>query len=151
MKRFSKTLSTFFGVGYIPPAPGTATSAIIVLLYKLCLHKLSWPLYLFMVIILFFLGVFASSIYSSELKVKDPRIITVDEAVGQLLVLFRMGEAWLLLLASFLLFRLFDIIKIYPIKKVESLPKGWGIMLDDIVAAIYAGIIIHLYLLIQKH
>jgi phosphatidylglycerophosphatase A len=151
MKFLSKTVATFFGVGYVPPAPGTATSAIIVLLYKLCLYKLSWPLYLLMIFVLFFIGVFTSTKYSSELNDKDPRRITIDEAVGQLLVLFQMGEAWLLLLASFLLFRLFDVIKIYPIKKVEDLPKGWGIMLDDIVAAVYAGIIIHLYLLIQGH
>ena len=149
MKFLSKTVATFLGVGYVPLAPGTATSAIIVLLYKLCLHKLSWPLYLLIVFVLFFLGIFASTIYSLELNDKDPRIITIDEAVGQLLVLFRMGEGWLLLLASFLVFRLFDIIKVYPIKKFEDLPKGWGIMLDDIVAAVYAGIIIHLYLLIR--
>jgi phosphatidylglycerophosphatase A len=149
MKFLSKTVATFFGVGYVPPAPGTATSAIIVLLYKLCLHKLNWPLYLLMVFVLFFIGVFTSTKYSSELNDKDPRIITIDEAVGQLIVLFRMGEGWLLLLACFLLFRLFDIIKIYPIKKVEAFPRGWGIMLDDVVAAVYSGIIINLYLLIR--
>jgi len=149
MKFLSKTISTFLGVGYVPLAPGTATSAIAVLLYKLCLHKLSWTLYLLTVFVLFFIGVFASSKYSSELNDKDPRRITIDEAVGQLLVLFRMEENWLLLLASFLLFRFFDVIKIYPIKKIEALPQGWGIMLDDIVAALYAGIIIHLYLLIR--
>jgi len=149
MKFLSKTIATFFGVGYFPLAPGTVTSAIIVLLYKLYLHKLSWPLYLLILFLLFFLGIFTSASYSSELNDKDPRKITMDEAVGQLLVLFRMGKAWPLLLAGFLLFRFFDVIKIYPIKKVEALPKGWGIMMDDILAAIYAGIVIHLYLLIR--
>lgn len=149
MKFLCRAVATFLGVGYVPLAPGTAASAISVLLYKLCLHKLSWPLYLLIVFVLFLLGTFASANYSSELNDKDPKKITIDEAVGQLLVLFRMGEAWLLLLASFLLFRFFDIIKIYPMKKVEDLPKGWGIMLDDVVAAVYAGIIIHLYLLIR--
>ena len=149
MKFLSKTIATFFGVGYFPLAPGTVTSAIIVLLYKLYLHKLSWPLYLLILFLLFFLGIFTSASYSSELNDKDPRKITMDEAVGQLLVLFRMEKTWPLLLAGFLLFRFFDVIKIYPIKKVEALPKGWGIMMDDILAAIYAGIVIHLYLLIR--
>ncbi len=151
MKFLSKTIATFFGVGYFPLAPGTVTSAIIVLLYKLYLHKLSWPLYLLILFLLFFLGIFTSASYSSELNDKDPRKITMDEAVGQLLVLFRMEKTWPLLLAGFLLFRFFDVIKIYPIKKVEALPKGWGIMMDDILAAVYTGITIHLYLLTQRH
>jgi len=151
MKFLSKTIATFFGVGYFPLAPGTVTSAIIVLLYKLYLHKLSWPLYLLILFLLFFLGIFTSASYSSELNDKDPRKITMDEAVGQLLVLFRMEKTWPLLLAGFLLFRFFDVIKIYPIKKFEAQPKGWGIMMDDILAAVYTGITIHLYLLTQRN
>ncbi|MCK4759091.1 MAG: phosphatidylglycerophosphatase A, partial [Candidatus Aminicenantes bacterium] len=57
--------------------------------------------------------------------------------------------AWFPILSGFLLFRIFDIVKPYPIKKVETLPSGWGIMMDDIVAAIYAGVIINLYLIIK--
>jgi len=149
MKFISKTVATFFGVGYLPLAPGTWASMIIVVLYKLCLHKLSWSLYLLILFFFFLAGTFASTSYSSELNDKDPRKIVVDEAVGQMLVLFRMKEGWLLLLASFLIFRFFDVVKIYPIKKAEALPQGWGIMMDDIVAAVYAGIIVHLYLLIR--
>lgn len=70
----------------------------------------------------------------------------IDEAMGQALALFLLGEAWLLLILSFLLFRLFDITKPYPIKKIENLPKGWGIMLDDVAAAVYAGVVVRLYL-----
>ncbi len=72
----------------------------------------------------------------------------IDEALGQALTLFLLGEAWLPLILSFLLFRLFDIIKPYPIKKIETLPKGWGIMLDDVAAAVYAGVVVRLYLFI---
>ena len=73
----------------------------------------------------------------------------VDEACGQLLVLFSVPESWSVLLISFFLFRIFDIIKPFPIKKVENLPSGWGIMADDIMAAIYAGIFLHLYLILK--
>jgi len=153
MKSLSKIIATFFGVGYFPVAPGTLTSLIVVLLYKFYLHRLSWPIYLLLLFLVFLVGIFTSTKYSSELKKQDPRKIVIDEAFGQLLVLFRIGESWgtgwLPLLACFLLFRIFDIIKPYPIKKVETLPEGWGIVMDDLVAAVYAGIIIHLYLLVK--
>jgi phosphatidylglycerophosphatase A len=153
MKSLSKIIATFFGAGYCPVAPGTLTSLIVVLLYKYYLHKLSWPLYLLLLFLLLAIGVYTSTKYSAELKKQDPRRIVIDEAFGQLLVLFRIGESWgtgwLPLFVCFLLFRIFDIIKPYPIKKVESLPRGWGIVMDDLVAAVYAGIIIHLYLLLR--
>jgi phosphatidylglycerophosphatase A len=153
MKSLSKIIATFFGVGYFPVAPGTLTSLIVVLLYKFYLHSLSWPFYLLLLFFLFSVGVFTSTKYSLEIKKNDPRRIVIDEAFGQLLVLFQIGESWgtgwLPLLSCFLLFRIFDIIKPFPIKKVETLPKGWGIVMDDLVAAVYAGVIINLYLLLK--
>lgn len=153
MKSLSKIIATFFGVGYFPVAPGTLTSLIVVLLYKFYLHSLSWPLYLLLLFLLFSVGIFTSTKYSLEIKKHDPRRIVIDEAFGQLLVLFQIGESWgtgwLPLLSCFLLFRIFDIIKPFPIKKVETLPEGWGIVMDDLVAAVYAGVIINLYLLLK--
>lgn len=149
MKLLSKIISSFFGAGYFPVAPGTLTSLVVILAYKFYLFRLSWSLYLLILFLLFFIGVYASTKVESESRKKDPRKIVIDEACGQLLVLFRMGDAWFPILSGFLLFRIFDIIKPYPIKKVETLPSGWGIMMDDIVAAIYAGVIINLYLIIK--
>ncbi len=149
MKLLSKVISTFFGVGYFPVAPGTITSLVVILAYKFYLYQLSWPLYLLIIFFLFVVGVYTSTKFSAESNKKDPRKIVIDEACGQLLVLFRMSEAWFPVLASFILFRVFDIVKPYPIKKVEALPAGWGIMMDDVVAAIYAGVIINLYLLLK--
>ncbi len=153
MKSLSKIIATFFGVGYFPVAPGTLTSLIVVLLYKFYLHRLSWPFYLLLLFLLFLVAIFTSTKYSLEIKKHDPRRIVIDEAFGQLLVLFQIGESWgtgwLPLLSCFLLFRIFDIIKPFPIKKVETLPEGWGIVMDDLVAAVYAGVIINLYLLLK--
>jgi len=73
----------------------------------------------------------------------------IDEAVGQFLVLFQMSEDWFPLLLSFFLFRLFDVVKPFPIKKIENFPSGWGIMMDDILAAIYAGVIVNIYLILR--
>lgn len=149
MKLLSKIISSFFGAGYFPVAPGTLTSFVVILVYKFYLFRLSWSLHLLILFLLFFIGIYASTKVESESRKKDPRKIVIDEACGQLLVLFRMGDAWFPILSGFLLFRIFDIIKPYPIKKVETLPSGWGIMMDDIVAAIYAGVIINLYLIIK--
>ncbi|UCE22080.1 MAG: phosphatidylglycerophosphatase A [Candidatus Aminicenantes bacterium] len=149
MKSLSKVISTFFGLGYFPIAPGTITSLVVILAYKFYLYQLNWPLYLLILFLLFFVGVYTSTKFSARSKKKDPRKIVIDEACGQLLVLFRMPEAWFPVLASFVLFRLFDIVKPFPIKKVEELPTGWGIMMDDLVAAIYAGVIVNLYLLLK--
>jgi phosphatidylglycerophosphatase A len=149
MKSLSKIISTFFGVGYFPVAPGTLTSLLVVLAYKFYLYKLSWPLYFSIIFLLFLIGVYTSSKFASDLSKKDPRKIVIDEACGQLLVLFRMSDAWFPVLSCFILFRVFDIAKPYPIKKVETLPSGWGIMMDDLVAAIYAGVIVNLYLLLK--
>jgi phosphatidylglycerophosphatase A len=146
MNLLSKIISTFFGVGYFPLAPGTLTSLIVVLLYKFYLHTWSWPFYLMLLFFLFIIGTITSTQYSSDLKNKDPRNIVIDEAMGQALLLFHLGGAWFPLILSFLLFRLFDIVKPYPIKKIENFPKGWGIMMDDIAAAVYAGVLIRLYL-----
>ena len=149
MKTGSKILATFFGIGFFPLAPGTLTSLVVVILYKLFLSNLSWPVYLLIFLCLFFIGVFVATEYSSELGEKDPRKIVIDEACGQLLVLFQLSTSWFLLLLGFFLFRLFDIIKPYPIRKIENLKKGWGIMTDDVVAALYAIIIIRLYLIFR--
>jgi phosphatidylglycerophosphatase A len=149
MKAVHMILATFFGVGFFPLAPGTATSFLVVIFYKFFLHSLPWPLYLLLFVVLFFVGVIVSTEYSSELGKKDPRRIVVDEACGQLIVLFQMPTSSFILLACFFLFRFFDIIKPYPIRKIEKLEKGWGIMMDDIIAAIYTALIIHVYLLIK--
>jgi len=149
MRSLSKIFATFFGIGYFPLAPGTLTSLIIVILYKTFLFKLNWPYYLLLLISIFFIGVYTSSKYCTELKKEDPRSIVIDEVLGQLIVMFRLPSNWIVLLAGFFLFRFFDILKPFFIKKTEKFPKGWGIMIDDIVAAAYAGIIINLYLLLK--
>jgi phosphatidylglycerophosphatase A len=150
MKLVWKIIATFLGVGFaFPLAPGTAASAIIVLLYKLVLFKMAWIPYAAVVIAVFLIGVVASGRLSAELKVEDPRCVVIDEACGQLTALFLCPASWGLLVAAFVLFRLFDIIKPYPIRKLENLPAGWGIMADDLAGGIFGGILIHAYLLLR--
>ena len=151
MKFLSKIIATFFTVGYFPIAPGTLTSLIVVLLYKFYLHKLSWPLYLLLLFLLFDLGLLDDGTNFGLLALAVQVALRTGPLLllARLVFLFQMKQEWFPLLSCFLLFRIFDIIKPYPIRKVETLPEGWGIMMDDLVAAVYAGIIINLYLLLK--
>lgn len=147
MKAASKILATFFGVGLFPVAPGTLASAAAVLIYKLALHGLAWPLYLLLLAALFFAGAAASAAHAAELGQPDPGRIVVDEVCGQLLALALLPATWISLAISFVLFRFFDIIKPGPIRKLEKLPGGWGIMADDLAAGLAAAVLARLALI----
>jgi len=144
LKFAGRILATFFGVGFFPKAPGTAASAAACLLYILVLHRLAWPFYLLFLVILFFLGRFASGAYALELGQPDPQRVVVDEIVGQWLALFLIAPRAWPVLAAFLSFRFFDIIKPGPIRRLERLPGGWGIMADDAGAGLAAAAFGHL-------
>lgn len=147
MKFLSRVIATFFGIGYLPLAPGTVASFVVILVYKYYLYSWTWPIYLAMILLVFIFGALTSSIHAETTKKEDPRSIVIDEVLGQLIVLFRMPPTWPLLIASFVLFRMLDILKPFLIKKSENFPRGWGIMMDDVVSGVCAGIGINLYLL----
>jgi phosphatidylglycerophosphatase A len=145
MKSTAKIFSTFFGIGFIPIAPGTVASFIVVLLYKFFLYKLNWPVFLISFCVLFIAGVMTATMYSAAVKKEDPSSIVIDEVAGQFLALFLLAPNWSLLLINFFLFRFFDVFKPLLIKRAEKYPRGWGIMMDDIVSGIYAGIMTNLF------
>jgi phosphatidylglycerophosphatase A len=144
-----RVIASFFGLGFFPVAPGTLASLAVVLLYKWLLHPLPLPYLLVLLFLLLVLGVPAAGAYSSELKKTDPRRVVVDEAVGQFLVLVSVSPDWSLLIIGFLLFRFFDIVKPFPIRKLEGLPGGWGIMADDIAAALLAKLLLHIFIYLK--
>jgi len=150
VKFLAKILATCGGIGYFPLAPGTVASFGMILLYKYWLFQWNWPVYLGMAVPFYALGVLSSSVYSTQIKREDPGTVVIDEALGQYLALFTLSPTWTLLLMSFVLFRFFDILKPLFIKKAEKFHSGWGIMLDDIVAGVYASILVNLYLLIRS-
>ena len=147
MNTLSMIFSTFFGTGFFPIAPGTAASFLTVLLFKLGLYKLFWPFQALIIVALFISGGAASTRYARLLNRKDPGRIVIDETCGQLIALFLVTPGWKELLLAFFLFRIFDIIKPYPIKKLEGLPLGWGIMADDVGAGLAAAGFLRLILL----
>jgi phosphatidylglycerophosphatase A len=146
MKTVARIVATFFGVGFFPLIPGTAASAVAVLAYKLVLHDLAWPIYLSLAAGLFFAGVAAAKVYAAELGRPDPGRIVVDEFCGQLITSAFLPGTWIAAGVAFALFRIFDIIKPWPIRKLEKLPGGWGIMADDIAAGLAAAAIARLIL-----
>ena len=81
---------------------------------------------------------------------KDPGLVVIDEFVGQWLALFCLPRAIAIYIIGFALFRLFDIWKPFPVNRIQSLPGGWGIMLDDVLAAIYTNLCLHLFVFIVK-
>lgn len=149
MKIVWRIAASFFGLGFFPVAPGTLTSLAIVLIYKYFICGFALPYLLLILLILLAVGVPAATAYSSELKKTDPGRVVIDEAAGQLLVFLSVSPDWTLLVIGFLLFRVFDIVKPFPIRKLEGLPGGWGIMADDVAAALMAKLLLHLFIYLQ--
>ena len=136
----SKTAGTFFGVGYFPVAPGTAATAVgIGLAYLL---KDNFGFYIGATLVLFLVGIIAADLIEKKLNTKDPGIIVIDEVVGIMISLAALPFSWPVAICGFFLFRAFDMFKIYPINKLEQLPGGFGVMLDDCLAGVYTNIIL---------
>jgi phosphatidylglycerophosphatase A len=148
VRRISRILATFFGVGFFPVAPGTLASAVTVIVYKLVLHELAWPVYFLLLAGLCSAGIGAATVYAAEVGRPDPGRIVIDEVCGQLLALALFPDGWVALAISFALFRFFDIIKPWPIRRLEKFPGGWGIMADDIGAGLAAAGLGHVILLL---
>ncbi|HSM76584.1 MAG TPA: phosphatidylglycerophosphatase A [Bryobacteraceae bacterium] len=145
MKTSARWLAVWFGCGYAPKGPGTAGSAA-ALLIAILLH-LAWPLPPFffgiLAALLLIPGIWAAGVVARDTGGKDPQVVVVDEVIGQWTALAGAATLnWKSWLAAFLLFRLFDIWKPFPIRKLESLPGGTGIVMDDVMAGIYAALVL---------
>ena len=147
-----KCFSSVFFIGYIPLASGTFATAFAVLPYLLL--RGSAALYIAATVLLFFAGVFASTEAEKLLGEKDPHKVVIDELVGYLVTMafVPLDSSGIIfyITAGFLLFRFFDIWKPYPIRGLQDLPGGWGIMIDDVVAGLYANIVLQVAALALK-
>jgi len=127
-----------FGSGAAPVAPGTFGSLLGLLLFLL-LQPLPWASYLLVVLVAFVVGVPICGKTANDLGVHDHSGIVWDEIVGIWIALFALPQGWVWLIVGFLLFRLFDITKPWPIGWIDAkVSGGLGIMLDDLLAGIYA-------------
>jgi phosphatidylglycerophosphatase A len=138
-------LATWFGCGHSPKAPGTAGSLAALFIAIALHHYLGFaPLhFLLLAAILFLPAVWAAGVTALATGLKDPQFVVVDEVIGQWIALAGAASLnWKSFLAAFALFRLFDIWKPPPVRQLESLPGGWGINLDDVMAGVYAALVL---------
>ena len=140
--KLANWVSTVFKIGYLPTAPGTWGSLAAVVLWYLIIESISTITFIVTIIIIFILGVYTSSITERYSGQKDPSVIVIDEWVGQWIALLFLPKSLLLGLVTFALFRLFDIWKPFPIKILDKMPSGWGIMLDDVLAGFYTLLVL---------
>jgi len=137
--------ATFFGAGYFPKGPGTAGSlaAVLLAIPFVCYDLPAWLL----CVASFFLlypAIAASDIVAREASKKDPQIIVIDEVLGQWLTLAGAQRLnWRSLLIGFVLFRIFDILKPPPVRQLERVPGGAGIVLDDMMAGVYGALVLY--------
>jgi phosphatidylglycerophosphatase A len=132
------------GSGCVPKLPGTAGTLVGVLFY-LPLQTLFWPIYVGIVLLLFLMGIWLCGKTAKHLGVHDHPAIVWDEIVGYLVTMILVPSGWQWLVAGFALFRLFDIWKPWPIHWIDKKVKGgFGIMLDDVIAGIYALLILQI-------
>ena len=139
-------IATGFYSGHLPKAPGTWGSLVGLLLFFM-LHLLSLPVYLAVVFGLFCLGTFAAGEAEKILDNRDPGKVVIDEIVGMLIAMIAVPATPLAMLAGFILFRIFDIAKPFPVNFFDQrFHGGLGIMLDDVVAGLYSLAVMHLAL-----
>jgi phosphatidylglycerophosphatase A len=138
------TLGTFFGAGFLKPGPGTYGSIAALLLWYGAAHTLNpGPTALALgtavaAVVVTLIGIPAATIVARESGREDPGHVVIDEAAGQLIALIAIPADWRHAALSLLLFRAFDILKPPPIRQLERLPAGTGIMLDDVAAGLLA-------------
>lgn len=143
-------VATFFRIGRLRPGPGTWASAAAVLIWFLLARWIpagSQPLALaVLAIIAVAAGIPAATHVARESGIKDPQFVVIDEVAGQWITLLFAPVSWKTLLVGFILFRGFDIVKPPPVRQLESLPGGIGIVVDDVAAGIYALAVMQLIL-----
>ena len=134
-------IGTFFWIGKLKPGPGTWASVATVVLWRAFApfadgHQVAVAIAAAALVTA--VGIPASTRVARESGVKDPGFVVIDEVAGQLIALIGAPLHWKTLLASLILFRAFDIVKPPPLRRLEEVPEGAGIMLDDLGAGIYA-------------
>jgi phosphatidylglycerophosphatase A len=148
--QWAMLIATFFGVGKLHPGPGSWGSAATVLLWAALAYALPPPLRttaaIGLTLLVILVGIPAATCVSRAFQKKDPQFVVIDEVAGQLLTLIAVPLSWKTLLAGFILFRAFDIVKPPPIRQLERLPEGIGIVLDDVAAGFLAFAVMHLHL-----
>jgi phosphatidylglycerophosphatase A len=143
-------VATFFGAGRLKPGPGTWGSVATIIVWALASSRIpvddrAWATAIAAAVATL-VGIPAATIVARAAALKDPQFVVIDEVAGQLVTLIAVPLAWKTFLAGLILFRVFDMWKPFPIRRLERLPEGTGIVVDDLGAGIYALGAMHLLL-----
>ncbi|MCU0235468.1 MAG: phosphatidylglycerophosphatase A [Acidobacteria bacterium] len=148
MRKIWIAIATFFGCGYLPVAPGTWASLLTVLIvYFTPLAHAPLGVLVLVSAVVFVVGIPAASASEAHFAARDPRPVVIDEVAGQLVSLWLLPHQPGYFIGAFFLFRFFDIFKPFPVNRSEALPRGLGIMVDDVLAGAYAMAV----LLLARH
>src|SRR5208337_696896 len=143
-------VATFFGAGRLKPGPGTWGSLATVVLWALASSQIPAAnrtcATIVAAAVVTLVGIPAATLVARASGTKDPQFVVIDEVAGQLVALIAVPLAWKTFLAGLILFRVFDIWKPFPIRRLERLPEGTGIVVDDLGAGLYALAVMHLLL-----
>jgi phosphatidylglycerophosphatase A len=140
--RVARFCATFFHIGDLPLAPGSAASAVALVLAFL-VHP--WPiLYIALGVLVTIVGFMTAGQVETLIGKKDPGCIVIDEVAGIMISFLFLPMTWPVMLTGFFLFRAFDMFKIYPANKFEAMGGAHGIMLDDIMAGVYTNIVLQI-------
>ena len=143
-------VATFFGAGRLHPGPGTWGSLATIIVWGLVSLRIpqasrTWAT-LIAATAVTLIGIPAATRVARSSGLKDPQFVVIDEVAGQLVALIAVPLAWKTFLAGLILFRVFDIWKPFPIRRLEGLPEGTGIVVDDLGAGLYALAVMRLLL-----
>jgi phosphatidylglycerophosphatase A len=141
MRPIALAIATAGGAGFVPVAPGTAGSAVGIVIYFLTRH---WPpgWQATLVVAISVVGVWAASEAARHFNREDPSQVVIDEVAGQLVTVLLLGVGALGAAIGFLLFRVFDVMKPWPVGRLEALPAGLGVMADDLMAGAYGWVVL---------
>jgi len=145
MKLITDCIVTVFYIGRLPIAPGTWASLAATICWLSLFHDLNNYILPFLVLIIFFIGLYFTHLTLKTIDTHDPSFIVIDEWVGQWLALSFLPVNFINAIIGFILFRFFDISKLGPVKYFEKLPGAWGVMTDDIAAGFISLAIILIF------
>lgn len=143
MKAVAHLIATAFYTGHFPIAPGTVGSAAGLVLWAGARAAGAGPVAeIALAAVVLVVGAWAATVVEHQTGTTDPGLVVVDEVMGMCVTLIAAPFSWTAALAGFFLFRVFDIVKPPPARALEKAHGGWGIMLDDLAAALYAWVVL---------
>lgn len=142
MRHVALAVATCLGAGYAPFAPGTVGSAVGLLVYAAVRAAGGGVVEVAAVIVVFAVGVWAASAAERHFGRTDPGPVVIDEVAGMLVTVLFVPVSITGAILAFLLFRVFDVVKPYPANRLERLHGGFGIMADDVMAGVYANVVL---------